>query len=248
MSPSLPHGDPRQRLIFALDYPDLDTARDGVSRVRGQVGAIKVGLELFTRHGPEALSLANDADADIFLDLKLHDIPATVGRAAASVAALKRAGARITLLTVHASGGQAMLSAAVEAAEDVDVVAVTVLTSLDDADLDSLGVAASPLDQAVRLGELAWAAGVRSFVCSPAEVAALRSALGPDAQLITPGVRPSGSANQDQKRVTTPSEAIRRGADRLVVGRPIRDASDPAAAARAIVDEVSSSLAAPEGS
>jgi orotidine-5'-phosphate decarboxylase len=240
-------GEPRERLIFALDYADLDAARAGAACLRGEIGLLKVGLELYTRHGPAALTLADAADADLFLDLKLHDIPATVGRAVASVARLKRDGARVALLTVHASGGRAMLATAVEEAAGVEIVAVTVLTSLDDADLASVGVAAAPLEQALRLAELAWQAGVQSFVCSPAEASALRRALGPDAQLITPGVRPSGSGSQDQKRVTTPADAIRGGADRLVVGRPIRDAADPARAARAIVDEIAKTLAGPRG-
>lgn len=225
----------RRRLIFALDYPTLAEAQAGVELVRESVGVVKVGLELFVRSGPEAVAMARRAGLEVFLDLKLHDIPATVERAVARAVDL---GA--TLLTVHATGGAAMLERAVAraAAGNVQIVAVTVLTSLDASDLSSVGVNATPAEQTRRLASLAWSAGVRSFVCSPAEAATLRASLGPDARLITPGVRPAGAAAADQKRVATPASAIAAGADMLVVGRPIRDAADPAAAARSIVDEI----------
>jgi orotidine-5'-phosphate decarboxylase len=177
--------------------------------------------------------------ADIFLDLKLHDIPATVDAAVGAAASL---GARY--LTVHASGGATMLEAAVRRAErdapEMIVLAVTVLTSLDREDLAALGISREPGAQALELARLAQKAGAHGLVCSPAEVRTLRDALGPDVVLVTPGIRPAGAAVGDQKRTGTPAEAIRDGASLLVVGRPIRDAADPAAAARAIVQEIES--------
>ncbi|RLB60475.1 MAG: orotidine-5'-phosphate decarboxylase [Deltaproteobacteria bacterium] len=234
-------------MIFALDYPTLEAAQQGAQQVRGQVGTVKVGLELFTRYGPEAIALGRRAGADVFLDLKLHDIPATVGRA---VRSLTSHGEAVRYLTVHASGGSAMLREAVEqataASHPLTVVAVTVLTSLDREDLQALGVERSPQDQAIRLAELGWTAGVRAFVCSPAEAAALRHALGAEARIITPGVRPPGAGHQDQKRVMTPARAIGSGADMLVVGRPIRDADDPGSAAGGIVADIASALDQPQ--
>lgn len=234
---------PESRIIFALDFPSLAEARAGAAKVRGCVGVLKVGLELFVKEGPAALALARDAGTALFADLKLHDIPETVERAVASLAP---AGARF--VTVHAAGGAAMLARAVErAARDTHgelmVLAVTVLTSLDDADVQAQGIPGRAQDHALRLARVAWSAGVRGFVCSPAEVAGLRAELGPEATLLTPGVRPAGSAAQDQKRVATPEEAIAAGADYVVVGRPIRDANDPALAARAVAKEVAAGLA-----
>ena len=231
----------RDRLIFALDYPSASAALEGAAKVAGRVGMVKVGLELFTQEGPAALALGAAAEAGVFLDLKLHDIPATVGRAVAAISRLARS-QPVKLLTVHASGGRAMLEEAVQQADGLDIVAVTVLTSLDADDLAALGTqlaAEAPVAaQVERLGLLAWSAGVRHFVCSPAEAPVLRAALGPDATLITPGVRPAGDAAGDQKRICTPAQAIAGGADRLVVGRPIRDADDPAAKADAIAAEI----------
>jgi orotidine-5'-phosphate decarboxylase len=234
---------PENRIIFALDFPSLAEARTGAEKVRGQVGVLKVGLELFVKEGPAAFAIARDAGAALFADLKLHDIPETVERAVASLAPI---GARF--VTVHAAGGAAMLARAVErAARDTQgelmVLAVTVLTSLDDADVRAQGVAGNAQDHALRLAKVAWSAGVRGFVCSPAEVARLRAELGPEATLVTPGVRPAGSAAQDQKRIATPEEAIAQGADYVVVGRPIRDAADPAAASRGVAREIAAGLA-----
>lgn len=224
----------RRRLAFAADYPSLKDARTACRALHGELGALKIGLELFTRYGPSACSLAEDADARLFLDLKLHDIPATVGRAVASARALDA-----TWLTVHAAGGHDMLRAAVEAAGDqTRIVAVTVLTSLDRPDLLSRGIDVEVKAQVLRLAQLAWSAGVRAFVCSPLEAAALRASLGSDALLITPGIRPAGASTADQKRVCTPADAITAGADMLVVGRPIRQADDPVAAAREIVHAI----------
>lgn len=234
---------PETRIIYALDYPSLAEATAGAARVRGAVGVLKVGLELFVKEGPPALAVARDHDALLFADLKLHDIPETVERAIGSIAP---AGARF--VTVHAQGGRTMLARAVERAERASegrllVLAVTVLTSLDDGDMHAQGVAGTAREHALRLAQVAWSAGVRGFVCSPAEVASLRAELGPEATLVTPGVRPAGAATHDQKRVATPEEAIAAGADYVVVGRPIRDAADPVAATRAIAHEIKAGLA-----
>jgi orotidine-5'-phosphate decarboxylase len=233
---------PHARIAYALDYPSLAEARAGATQLRGHIGLVKVGLELFVKEGPAAFALARECGVDLFADLKLHDIPETVERAIASVAA---SGARF--VTVHASGGAAMLARAVERAAResggrLTVLAVTVLTSLDDADLEALGFGDRTADQVLRLARLAYAAGVRGFVCSPSEVQAMRAALGPDATLVTPGVRPAGADAHDQKRIATPADAVAHGADIVVVGRPIRDAKDPVAAARAIADDVQKGL------
>jgi len=225
----------RSRLAFALDYANLDEARDAARRVRDSVGVLKVGLELFVREGPAAIALGSQLGCDVFLDLKLHDIPETVERAVASAAAHG-----VRFLTLHAGGGQAMLARAAERVQgtQLTLLAVTVLTSLDARDLDQLGVAASPSEHARRLAQLGWAAGVKGFVCSTQKIAILRRELGSDAFLVTPGIRPAGPAADDQKRTGTPASAIADGSSLLVVGRPIRDAADPAAAARAIADEI----------
>jgi orotidine-5'-phosphate decarboxylase len=238
LSADSPEAAGRDRLIYALDYPDLDAAARGAEALRGAVGCVKVGLELFVRHGLEAVTLGSRANADVFLDLKLHDIPVTVERAVTSARALG-----VRFLTVHAAGGETMLRAAADSAGELTIVAVTVLTSLDAGDLSAVGFAERPVTLALRLGELAYGAGVRAFVCSPAEVGALRRSLGPEALLITPGVRPRGSAAGDQKRVATPADAIAAGADMLVVGRPIRDAAEPRAAAEAIAASIAGALA-----
>lgn len=241
-------------IVFALDFAQADEARSAAAQVAPAVGMVKVGLELFIHAGPAIVAVGRDVGLPVFLDLKLHDIPETVERAVAQASHL---GAR--LLTVHASGGRAMLKRAVQRAEKeggtLAVCAVTILTSLDDADLDDVGISVTRRLPAFRppgdtrpapeerprtsfaaesLARLAYDEGVRWFVCSPAEVASLRKLLGPDAVLVTPGVRPQSSAQGDQKRVATPEQAIRDGADWLVVGRPIRDAADRLAAARAI--------------
>ncbi len=230
------------RVAFALDLPTLDRARAAALAVREAVGMLKVGLELFVEAGPAAVALGRETGLPVFLDLKLCDIPETVDRAVARAAAL---GAR--MLTVHAGGGPAMLRRAAERARregtGLEVVAVTVLTSLDGADLAALGVAASVPEQVERLARLAWDQGVRAFVCSPHEASRLRAALGPEATLVTPGVRAAGGgagavAGDDQKRTMSAGEAIAAGASWVVVGRPIRDAADPLAAARAIAREV----------
>lgn len=227
----------RERLVFPLDYPDLDAARRGAEPIVESAGVLKVGLELFVREGPRAVSLAKSLGCEVFLDLKLHDIPATVERAVASAASL---GARY--LTVHASGGVDMVRNAVARAHrenpDLRILAVTVLTSLGAHDLHAMNVVASPSEHALKLALLAAEAGASGFVCSPAEVGTLRQRLGTTALLVVPGIRPAGSASDDQKRVGTPRDAVLSGADLLVVGRPIRDAADPAAAARGVLVEI----------
>ncbi len=227
----------RPPIAFALDFASADEARAAASEVAPAVGMLKVGLELFVNAGPAIVRVGRDLGLPVFLDLKLHDIPETVERAVAQAAHL---GAR--LITVHASGGRTMLRRAVERAKaegtDLAICAVTILTSLDDADLADLGLAGPSADAAVRLAKLAWDEGVRWFVCSPAEVARIRAALGPDAVLVTPGVRPAASDKGDQKRVATPEQAIADGASWVVIGRPIRDAKDRVAAARAIGEAI----------
>jgi orotidine-5'-phosphate decarboxylase len=226
------------RIVLALDVPNVGQARALAQAVGDAVGMLKVGLELFVEAGPSAVALGRDAGRPVFLDLKLHDIPETVDRAVARASAL---GAR--MLTVHAGGGRTMLRRAVERAAregaGLEIVAVTVLTSLDADDLASVGVAPDVGGHAERLARLAWEEGVRAFVCSPHEAARLRRALGPEATLVTPGVRAAAEAGKDdQKRTMTAREAIAAGASWVVVGRPIRDAADPRGAARAIASEV----------
>jgi orotidine-5'-phosphate decarboxylase len=217
-------------IAVALDAPSLDTAARWANLVTPHVSTVKIGLELYLRYGPEAVaSVRGASNVAVFLDLKLNDIPATVAGAARSVGRL-----RPELLTVHAVGGMAAVRAAVEAAPDTKIVAVTVLTSLGDDDLERLGVAGPVGDAVRRLAALAVEAGARGLVCSPREVAAVRTEVGPDITLITPGVRPAGSEANDQARIATPEEALRAGADLLVIGRPITGAADPGAAAAAI--------------
>ncbi|HET9897156.1 MAG TPA: orotidine-5'-phosphate decarboxylase [Streptosporangiaceae bacterium] len=224
----------RAPIAVALDAPDLDTAAEWAAQVTPHVSTLKIGLELYLRYGPEVVASVRGArGVDVFLDLKLHDIPATVGGAARGVAKL-----RPDILTVQAAAGPAAIKAAVAALPDCIIAGVTVLTSLNDADLDELGLAGPVSSAACRLGELAVRAGARGLVCSPREVAAVRAAVGPDITLITPGVRPQGQANDDQARVATPAQALRDGADLLVIGRPITKSADPGAAAAAIAAEL----------
>jgi orotidine-5'-phosphate decarboxylase len=234
----------RSPIVFALDFASVEEAERAAIRVRDAIGMVKVGLELFVEAGPRAVSIGEACGLPVFLDLKLCDIPETVERAVARAAAL---GARV--LTVHASGGPAMLARAVkqaaQAGTGMQIAAVTVLTSLDEGDLGRMGIAGDVPAHVRRLARLAFEEGVRTFVCSPREVAAVRAELGKDVTLITPGVRPSSvDAGDDQKRVATPSRAAADGADWLVVGRPIRDAADPLAMARAMRDEALGSMRA----
>jgi len=220
-------------LCVALDAPDLATAEGWARAVAPPAGLLKVGLELFSAEGGAAVRRIA-AHGPVFLDLKLHDIPNTVAGAVRSLAPLRPA-----FLTIHAAGGAAMVAAAREAAERAGegrmrVLAVTVLTSLDAAALAETGVSGGPVQQVLRLGRLAVAAGADGLVCSPREVAPLRDALGEGPALVVPGVRPAGSAADDQARTATPEEMARAGADWIVVGRPITKAADPGAAAAAI--------------
>jgi orotidine-5'-phosphate decarboxylase len=218
------------RLCAALDFAGWAEAAPFARAIAPEVGMLKVGLELFTAEGPPVVRAAAALGRPVFLDLKLHDIPATVEGAARSAAA---SGA--TLLTVHASGGTEMVRAAVRGAGGrVRILAVTVLTSLDGAALDAIGLAGPAEAAVIRLARLAVEAGAGGLVCSPHEVAAVRAAVGPGPLLVVPGIRPAGSARDDQARVATPADAVRAGADVIVVGRPLRDAPDPVAAARAI--------------
>jgi orotidine-5'-phosphate decarboxylase len=222
------------RLIAALDAPTRSEADALVARLGGVPSWVKIGLELFCAEGPSIVRDYVARGLSVMLDLKLHDIPETVARATARIAELGAG-----LVTVHAGGGRAMLDAAVKAAGgSTRVLAVTVLTSLDDADLAQIG-ARGPVGELVRVrAQLAIEAGCAGVVASPHEVAAIR-AIAPSAFLIvTPGVRPAGAAAGDQKRVMTPKQARVAGADLVVIGRPLRDAADPAAAARAIVAEL----------
>jgi orotidine-5'-phosphate decarboxylase len=218
----------RAPIAVPLDTADLATATRWASAVAPHVSTLKIGLELFCHEGPAAVEKVRAAapEVDIFLDLKLHDIPATVAGAARAVAHLQP-----RYLTVHATGGPAMVSAAAHALPDTLVAAVTILTSLSGEELDIVGIAGPPQEAVRRLARVAVDAGARAIVCSPQEVAAVRSAVGPDVVLITPGVRPDGAAHQDQARVATPQRALADGADLLVIGRPITGADDPAGAA-----------------
>ena len=217
-------------IAVALDAPDLETAARWAGLVTPHVSTVKVGLELYLRYGPGIVaSIRGASGVKIFLDLKLHDIPATVAGAARAVARLHP-----EVVTVHAAGGPEVIHAAVEAAPSTMIAAVTLLTSLGPADLDRIGITGPVPDAVRRLAVLAVSAGARGLVCSPREVSAVRAEVGPDVTLITPGVRPAGAAAHDQARTATPEEALRAGADLLVIGRPITSAPDPGAAAAAI--------------
>jgi len=235
----------KERLIYPLDVASLAEAHEQVALLAGEVGVFKVGLELFTAAGPDAVRIVHDAGAHCFLDLKLHDIGETVARAVAAAVAL-----RVRFLTVHAVNGARALSRAAQAAagSDTQLLAVTVLTSLEDGDLAEIGLAGPTGDAVTRLAGVAFGAGVPGLVCSPRECASLRASLGSAERgpvLVVPGVRPAGAAANDQKRVATPADAIRAGADYLVVGRPIRDAADPRDAARRIVAEIADATSPP---
>jgi orotidine-5'-phosphate decarboxylase len=230
----------RDRLIVALDVPDADTARALARRLAGEVGMFKVGSQLFTAVGP---AVVRDLVADgqrVFLDLKFHDIPNTVAGAVAAAAGLG-----VSLLTIHAAGGRAMIEAAAEAARGTParVLAITVLTSLDAAALDAIGMDGGVEGTVTRLARLAADAGAHGVVASPHEAGAIRAAHGAGFLVVTPGIRPAGAALGDQSRAATPGSALTAGADYLVVGRPIAAAADPVAAARAVVLEMEAATA-----
>lgn len=236
---------PRNPVFVSIDTPDTAQAAEWARRLEPWVGGIKLGLEFFTAQGPQGLAqVAGAARVPLFIDLKLHDIPNTVAGAMRGVTRLAPA-----IATIHSAGGRDMIRAAVDAAGSEahklgiarpKVIAVTILTSLDQTALDDIGFGRSVESQVLRLAELAVSAGADGVVCSPHEVAALRRALGSDAHLVVPGIRPAGGALGDQKRVTTPSQALSAGADVLVIGRPITEAADPVAAAQAIAEELKS--------
>ncbi|MGA2903288.1 MAG: orotidine-5'-phosphate decarboxylase [Candidatus Korobacteraceae bacterium] len=227
----------KDRLIVALDVPSATQARRIVQSIGDAATTYKVGQQLFTAEGPQLVRDLITPGRKVFLDLKFHDIPNTVAAAVRSAAALG-----VTMLTVHASGGSAMLKAAAEAAAQSQgqplVLAVTVLTSLSDADLQEIGVSGAVLSQVLRLGALARKAGCEGLVASAQEARELRRELGENFAIVTPGVRPAGSAAGDQARVVTPRDAIAAGATHLVVGRPILEAPDPAKAVADIVAEI----------
>lgn len=231
----------KKSLCVALDSSDSGWIRTTATALADQVGWFKVGLEAFAAHGPALVEELVDIGPRVFLDLKLHDIPATVGRAASNCAAC---GA--SMLTVHASGGRTMLEAAVQGARHgatqspPKVVAVTVLTSLDREALSELEINKTPADLVGIWAELAAESGLDGVVASAREAAALRREFGEGLLIVTPGIRPASSASDDQRRVVTPAEAIRAGADILVVGRPITGAEDPLEAAKNIVEEMAS--------
>ena len=227
----------RERVIVALDVPDLEAAGDFLDRLEGRPVFYKVGLELFVSEGVRAVEAVRSRGGKVFLDLKLHDIPETVGRAVSSAMALG-----VELLTLHTAGGLAMMKRAAQAAQGrARLLGVTVLTSLAEEDLHADGIAGSMRETVVRRAKQAAQAGIAGVVCSPQEVADVRQAC-PSLLLVVPGVRPAWAEIGDQKRVATPASAIAAGADYLVVGRPIRDAASPATAFAAVVAEVASAL------
>jgi orotidine-5'-phosphate decarboxylase len=236
-----PLEEARKRLIVALDVPSEATALKLVDKLESTCQWFKVGLELFVAAGPAVLEPLVARGHSIFLDLKFHDIPNTVAGAVRSAATL---GAR--MINVHAGGGPAMLAAAKDALDAFPdpplLLAVTILTSMDQAQVDAVGINRSPAAQVELLAHICLDAGIRGFVCSPQEVATLRSIAGPDAALVIPGIRPAGDRAGDQKRVATPTEALHNGASHLVVGRPISEAPDPAKAAEAILREMATVL------
>ena len=227
----------RDRIIVALDVADEAGLLALVRGLSGQVGLFKIGKELFTAMGPRAVELVHQGGGRVFLDLKYHDIPNTVGGAVRAAARLG-----VSMLTVHASGGLEMLKAAVGASEESDnppaILAVTVLTSLTDGDLGMLGVADPVPVQVERLARLSVSAGVHGLVLSPQEVRGVRAAVGASPLIVTPGVRPVGTSMDDQARVATPGQAVANGADFLVIGRPITRAADPREAVATIVGQL----------
>jgi orotidine-5'-phosphate decarboxylase len=224
-------------VFVALDTPDLSKALAIAHAVKPYVGGLKVGFEFLTALGPSAVREIVATGIPVFADTKFHDIPNTVGGAAREIAKLGAA-----IFNVHASGGEAMMRAAAEESRAINprmkIIAVTVLTSMDDSDLEAVGQHGPVAEQVVRLAKLTKSSGLDGVVCSSREIGAIRKACGPDFSLIVPGIRPAGSDVADQKRIMTPSDACRAGADILVIGRPITGAPDPAAAAKAIWDEL----------
>lgn len=238
--------DAQRRLIFALDVDSFEEAREWVGRLQGRVGAFKVGKQLFTRCGPDVVRMVRDLGVDVFLDLKYHDIPNTV-----AMAGLEALRLGVWMFNVHALGGPEMMSKLVAEVDKVCprgtkgrplLIAVTILTSSTDATLQAVGIDRPVTEMVPRLARLAQQAGMDGVVASPQEVGLIRQACGRDFAVVTPGVRPAEASVDDQKRVMTPGEALRAGADYLVIGRPISAAPDPAAAATAIIAEMRGAL------
>jgi len=231
----------RERLIIALDVPTMDAALSLTERLESQCKWLKIGLELYIAAGPPIVEKLVSLGHSVFLDLKLHDIPNTVASAVRSATSL---GA--SMLTIHAAGGPAMLAAAQNATvglpDPPQLLAVTVLTSMNQEQLSAIGVSRSPQEQVELLARMGLGVGIRGFVCSPQEVAALRSLTGPEGVLVIPGIRPTGADQGDQQRIATPAKAIEQGASYLVVGRPITQTPDPARAAEAILKEIQEAL------
>jgi orotidine-5'-phosphate decarboxylase len=231
----------RRRLIVALDVPSAEAAIDLVNQLESSCHWFKVGMELFTAAGPAAIEPIIARGHSIFLDLKFHDIPNTVAGAVRSAATLG-----VRMVNVHAGGGPAMLAAAKAALEGFldppQLLAVTMLTSMDQAQVSAVGLGRSPSEQVELLAKMSLGAGIRGFVCSAEEVATLRAITGPEGVLVTPGIRPTGGERGDQRRIATPALALQSGASYLVVGRPITQAPDPHAAAEAILKEMADAL------
>ena len=224
---------PRERIIVALDLRTSDEALALVRQLSSHAGLFKIGLQLYTAAGPEIVRAVRDLGGRVFLDLKLHDIPNTVRRAVESAGSLG-----VEMLTLHLSGGRAMIEAAVgAAAPEMLLLGVTVLTSANDATLREIGVVSAMEEQVLRLAQLGVESGIQGFVASPHELAPLRTAHGAKIKIVTPGIRPTGSPAEDQKRTITPAEALKAGADFLVIGRPITAAPDPRAALEQIVTD-----------
>lgn len=233
--------DARSKLIVALDVADRAAALRAVDQLSGHVGLFKIGLELFTREGPSLVEEVRNRGEKVFLDLKLHDIPNTVRGAVRSACHLG-----VQMLTLHASGGASMLAVASQEAQSFSnpplLLAVTALTSLSQEDVHGLGIGGTVEDWVGRLAELAYDSGIRGLVASSKELPMLRRTFQGEMKLVIPGIRPAGAAQQDQSRTATPREAIRAGADFIVVGRPILQAADPASTADAIVAEIQHAL------
>jgi orotidine-5'-phosphate decarboxylase len=231
----------RERLIVALDVPNAAAALDLVDRLEGSCKWFKVGLELFVSAGPSVLEPLIARGHSIFLDLKFHDIPNTVAGAVRSAAGLG-----VRMLTIHALGGPAMLSAARSAIDGLpnrpQLLAVTILTSMDTCQINAVGLNRQPTEQVELLARMGLSAGICGFVCSPQEVGTLRKLAGPEGILVIPGIRPAGAETGDQKRIATPADALRNGASHLVVGRPITQTPNPAEAADSILKEMAAAL------
>ncbi len=238
--------DARQRLIFALDVDSFEEAQAWVARLAGKVGVFKIGKQLFTRCGPEVVAMAADSGADVFLDLKYHDIPNTVAKAGLEATKLG-----VRMFNVHALGGREMMETLVAEIDKIAprgtsgrplLLAVTILTSSNDETLREIGIDRPVAEMVPRLAKLAKDAGMDGVVASPKEVGLIREACGKDFAIVTPGVRPTFASQDDQKRVTTPADALQAGADYLVIGRPISAAADPAEAADKIIAEMQAAL------